>query len=267
MVIKLCLVNGELRSFGMATKLIISHSKHDIISLRMPDLFVSNGKDQKTQVPEPTVEKAEKSEIQETIVNPKTEDRNMDIPKTYSPLGSFNYFPHNVNFENKDPEEKVILFLRAHPVTNLGWISLTLILIIVPPFLTALPFFDSIPFRYIMLGGLIWYLFTFIYAFEAFLDWFFSVDIITDERIFDFHFYNLTYRQVTDVNIDKIQDVTVSVGGGIGTLFNFGNVLIQSAAEITEIDFFDVPQPDKVAKILREMRVEEEVEQMEGRVR
>jgi hypothetical protein len=233
----------------------------------MPDLFISNEKDQKIQAPETVAAEAVKSEIQETVKNPKSDERNTDIPKTYSPLGSFNYYPHNVSFENRDPEEKVILFLRSHPITNLGWISLTFILVIAPPFLTALPLFDSIPFRYVVLGGLIWYLFTFIYAFEAFLDWFFSVDIITDERIFDFHFYNLTYRQVTDVNIDKIQDVTVSVGGGVGTLFNFGNVLIQSAAEITEIDFYDVPQPDKVAKVLREMRVEEEVEEMEGRVR
>jgi hypothetical protein len=233
----------------------------------MPDLFVSNGKDQKTQTPEPIAAEAEKREIQKTVKNPKSDERNADIPKSYSPLGSFNYYPRSVNFENKDPEEKVILFLRAHPITNLGWMSLTFILAITPPFLTALPLFDNVPFKYILLGGFIWYLFTFIYAFEAFLDWFFSIDIITDERIFDFDFYNLTYRQVTDVNIDKIQDVTVSIGGGIGTLFNFGNVLIQSAAEITEIDFYNVPQPDKVAKVLREMRLEEEIEHQEGRVR
>jgi membrane protein YdbS with pleckstrin-like domain len=182
-------------------------------------------------------------------------------------LGSFNYYPHHVNFENRDPEEKVILFLRRHPITNLGWICLTFVLTIAPPFLTALPFFDAVPFRFVILGTFIWYLFTFVYAFEAFLDWFFSVNIITDERIFDFDFFNLTYRKVTDVNIDKIQDVTVSVGGGIGTMFNFGNVLVQTAAEIPEIDFIDVPQPDKVAKVLREMRLEEEVEHMEGRVR
>jgi len=233
----------------------------------MPDLFVSNGKDQKTQALEPNTAEVKKNEIQEVVKNPKSDERNADIPRTYSPLGSFNYYPRSVNFENKDPQEKVILFLRAHPITTLGWISFTFILAITPPFLTVLPIFDNVPFKYTLLVGFIWYLFTFIYAFEAFLDWFFSIDIITDERIFDFDFYNLTYRRVTDVNIDRIQDVTVAVGGGIGTLFNFGNVLIQSAAEIPEIDFFNVPQPDKVAKVLREMRLEEEVERVEGRVR
>ncbi len=236
----------------------------------MPDLFISNNKTKDNQKPEElrqSNKNIDGKKMQATVENPRHEPRNTDIPRTYSPLGSFNYYPHNVNFENRDPEEKIILFLRSHPITNLGWICFSFILIITPPFLTVLPIFDSVPFKYVILGSFIWYLFTFIYAFEAFLDWFFSVNIITDERIFDFDFFNLTYRKVTDVNIDKIQDVTVSVGGGVGTLFNFGNVLIQTAAEIPEIDFFNVPQPDKVAKVLREMRLEEEVEEMEGRVR
>ena len=227
----------------------------------MPDVFISK----ENKKIEKAVDLPEKKPVENVSVDmarehPHFRHQDNGITHTYSPLGSFNYIPKNVNFENKDPEEKVVLFLRKHPLTNLGWISLTFVLAILPPFLTALPVFDNVPFRFVILGMLIWYLFTFLYSFEAFLDWFFSVNIITDERIFDFDFYNLTYRKVTDVNIDRIQDVTVAVGGGIGTVFNFGNVLIQTAAEIPEIDFIEVPQPDKVAKILREMRVKEEAE-------
>lgn len=233
----------------------------------MPDLFVSkeNIDDKKTHPSRPG----------KPAVGEKLHDKRglgpdgikADIPISHNPVSAFNYYPRRVNFRNKDPEEKVILLLRKHPITNLGWISLTFILVILPSFISAMPFLDTVPFKFVILASMIWYLLTFVYAFEAFLNWYFSVNIITDERIFDFDFYNLTYRKVTDVNIDKIQDVTVSIAGGIGTIFNFGNVLIQTAAEITEIDFDNVPQPDKVAKILREMRLEEEVEQMEGRIR
>jgi hypothetical protein len=72
---------------------------------------------------------------------------------------------------------------------------------------------------------------------------------------------------MTDTNIDRIQDVTVQHIGGVRAMFNYGDVLIQTAAEIPEIDFDAVPEPDKVAKVLRELRVEEEVEELEGRVR
>jgi len=44
-------------------------------------------------------------------------------------------------------------------------------------------------------------------------------------------------------------------------------VVIQTAAAIPLITFEAVPKPDKVAKTLRELRVEEEQEKIEGRVR
>jgi hypothetical protein len=57
------------------------------------------------------------------------------------------------------------------------------------------------------------------------------------------------------------------MGGGIRTMFRFGDLVIQTAAEIPKINFEDVPEPDKVARILRDLRIEEEVEKLEGRVR
>jgi hypothetical protein len=61
--------------------------------------------------------------------------------------------------------------------------------------------------------------------------------------------------------------VTVKMGGVIRTMFNYGDVIIQTAAEIPQIEFHAVPHPDRVAAILRELRVEEEREKLEGRVR
>jgi hypothetical protein len=193
----------------------------------------------------------------------------VELPEGSSggPVSAFNYNPKNVNFVSKDPEEKVILFLRRHPITNLPWVVTSFIIIILPSFLTVMPFFEKLPPRFGVLSILIWYLFCIAYIFERFLDWFFSVNIVTDERIFDVDFYNLAYRKMTDANIDQIQDVTVQIGGGMRTMFNFGDVLIQTAAEVPEIEFEAIPQPDKVAKILRELRVQEEIEKLEGRVR
>jgi membrane protein YdbS with pleckstrin-like domain len=90
---------------------------------------------------------------------------------------------------------------------------------------------------------------------------------VTDERVVDVDFLNLIYREITDANIDKIQDVTVQVGGVTEALFNYGNVLIQTASELPLIEFDNVPRPDKVSRILRNLRIEEEQEKIEGRVR
>ena len=74
-------------------------------------------------------------------------------------------------------------------------------------------------------------------------------------------------REITDANIDQIQDATVQITGASRTFFNFGDVIVQTAAAIPRVTFEAVPNPDHVARILRELRIEEEVEKIEGRVR
>ena len=210
--------------------------------------------------------------------NPVKIDENVDdLPKKYlnhklvghshNPLAAFCYYPDRVNFVNKDPEEKVILLLRRHPITNLSWILIAISMIIGPAFLSAFPFFELLPTRFQFITIVIWYLVTMAFIFEEFLSWFFNVNIVTDERIIDVDFINLVYREITDANIDQIQDVTVVVGGAIRTFFHYGDVLIQTAAEIPQIKFEAIPNPDLVTKVLRELRVEEEKEKLEGRVR
>jgi hypothetical protein len=199
---------------------------------------------------------------------PETEAAAEKLPgHTRNPLASYIYFPTSANFVNRDPQEKIVLILRRHPVTNLNWMAISFFLIMTPAFFTVLPIFESMPVTYKIFSFMAWYLLVFAYMFEKFLNWFFSVNIVTDERIFDVDFYNLIYRKMTDANIDEIQDVTVRMGGGISTMFNFGDVFVQTASETPEIEFEGVPYPDRIAKVLRELRIEEEIEKLEGRVR
>lgn len=186
---------------------------------------------------------------------------------THNPLAPYCYYPDKVTFVNKEPEEKVVLLLRKHPITNLGWISIASIMFISPAFLTVFSFFDALPAPFKLVLTLIWYLITLAYVLEQFLSWFFQVNFITDERVIDVNFVTLMYREMSDANIEDIQEVTVEMGGAIRTFFNYGNVLIQTAAEQQYIDFEAVPNPDKVAQILRELRMEEEVEKMQRRIR
>ena len=246
--------------------------------LDMPDLFVSEtkGKEDSAEA-KPKVAgkmaddvKPEKEEgLKKSTINyPKSEEEKLQLPgHTDNPLAAFNYFPSKVDFINKDPEEEVVLILRRHPITNRKWIIIAFGMVIFPSFASILPIFDNIPTNFSFLLVMAWYMVTLAYIFENFLNWFFSVNIVTDERLFDVDFYNLIYRKITDANIDQIQDVTVQIGGGLRTMFNYGDVIIQTAAEIPEIEFEGVPMPDRVAKVLRELRIEEEVEKLEGRVR
>ncbi len=186
---------------------------------------------------------------------------------TKNPFCSYNYCPDHINFIGKDHNEKIILLLRRHPITNIPWIFLSIILVSAPIVLFAFGLLDFIQANFLTVGLIFWYLFSFAFIFEEFLSWFFNVYIVTDERVFDVDFLNLIYREITDANIDQIQDVTVRVGSVIRTVFDYGDVVIQTAAQIPQIEFEAVPHPDRVAQVLRELRVEEEIEKLEGRVR
>ena len=57
------------------------------------------------------------------------------------------------------------------------------------------------------------------------------------------------------------------MGGVIRTIFNYGDVYIQTAAEVPTFQFLAVPKPDRVARVLQDLIIEEEKEKLEGRVR
>lgn len=186
---------------------------------------------------------------------------------TQNPLAAYCYYPHSVSFMNLDEEEEVVLLLRRHPITNIPWIIITILMLLAPVALDISLLIGFLPENFQAVAILFWYLVTLAFVFENFLSWFFNVNIVTDERLFDVDFANLIYREVTDANLDQIQDVTVRMGSFIRTMLNYGDVIIQTAGEVPRIEFSGVPFPDRVAKVLRQLRVEEEQEKIEGRVR
>lgn len=183
------------------------------------------------------------------------------------PLAAFLVKPSNVHFDTQDEEEKVLLLLRKHVVTNVPWIVLSFIGLFIPIAATYIPAFLLLPVNFQFVSILLWYLMVFGFAFEQFLSWYFHVYIITDERIIDYDFYSLLYKRVSKAKIDRIEDTTYQMGGILQNVFHYGTVYIQTAGEQREFDFEDVPRPELVGKLLNELMLEEEREQIEGRVR
>lgn len=224
----------------------------------MPDIFVSSDR----------VKKEKKKGSGKRKKDLKNKNLTHELEgHSHNPLSSFCYYPDNVNFETREKKEKIVLLLRRHFITNTRWIFVGILMIIAPVVLTSFPLLSFLPANFKLIAILGWYLVTIAFVLEGFLSWFFNVNIVTDERIVDIDFHNLIYKEVSDTKIDKIQDVTYRMGGVIRTIFNYGDVDIQTAAEKTEFDFSAVPKPDRVARVLQDLIIEEEQEKLEGRVR
>jgi hypothetical protein len=192
----------------------------------------------------------------EPITKPRTTNPGTELKKKLNKFpqkGIFSAFisqPQNIHFENQEDQEEVLLLLRKHVITNVPWILISLVLILSPFFYPLFPFLNFLPVRYFPMILIGWYLLVFAFVFENFLLWFYNIYIVTNERIIDVDFHNILYKEVSDARIDKIQDVSYDQSGLVEAFFNYGDILIQTAAEKTEFVFELVPNPDKVVQII-----------------
>ena len=221
----------------------------------MPDIFIS-GKEEKPKKKKDSIAK-----------KPKKVSKHKLKGHSHDPLAAYCYFPDKVDFETRERKEKIVLLLRRHPITNVAWILIVILMIFAPLTLSVFPILSFLPSNFQFIAVLVWYLITTAFVLESFLTWFFNVNIITDERIVDIDFHNLIYKEVSDCKIDNIQDVTYKMGGVVRTIFDYGDVYIQTAAEVPAFEFLAVPKPSKVARVLQDLIIEEEKEKLEGRVR
>jgi len=111
--------------------------------------------------------------------------------------------PRDFAFENQMPKEKIILLLRRHWITNLSWLFVVVLMSGVPLLLKNFPPFVFFPFPFRLVGVMIWYLFVFAVFLEHFFSWYFSVNIITDERIVDIDFISLIHKRISEAKKDK----------------------------------------------------------------
>jgi uncharacterized membrane protein len=202
----------------------------------MPDIFISSQ-------PQNTAKKGNKSK---------------KVSFASQAISSFLFLPDGVRFETQIPGETIILLLRKHWITNIAWVFMSFVFLVAPIFL----------FPAISLGGLIppgfpaslltfsilgWYLITFSYIFVNFILWYFTVSIVTNERIIDIDYINILNKKFAETRIDRLEDVTGRTGGFLKSFIDYGDVFVQTAATEAVFHFLEIPHPGKVVQIINEL--------------
>lgn len=182
---------------------------------------------------------------------------------------SFVVNPHRLAFDAQHESEEVILLGRRHPITNLGWLSLVAVAIFVPVFWQSFPFFAVLSDVTVEKVTILWYLSLIFFVIMNFLLWFYNVYIVTDERLVDVDFTGLLRKTVNLTDLDKLEDVNYSQNGLMDSLFNMGNVIVQTASEqktpdasgeLSAFTFEKIANPDKVAQVISQLIDNEEEE-------
>lgn len=171
--------------------------------------------------------------------------------KEASPLAAFAAFPADVKFEGQDRGERIVLLIRRHPVVLVPSCALSLILIVAP--LLLIPVLGvsgiEISLGYVSFGvgvAILWAMLIVSFTAFTFFKWFYSVNVVTDERIVDIDFEKLFYHKISETQLERVEDVSHSPVGIWAAMFDYGTVYIQTAAEQREFEFNDVPRPRDV---------------------
>lgn len=164
--------------------------------------------------------------------------------------------PDKIFFHDQEPNEEILLFLRKSQIVNIGWILLSILLLIAPFFLFLLPP-SAIPFVIPQKFGLILLLFYLLavvtYAFVNFIIWYYNAALITNRRIVDIDFHQLVHKDVAETKLSLVQDVSYRQESVIENFFDYGHVLIQTAGTVDNFEFNSLPKPERIEEIVNDL--------------
>lgn len=133
--------------------------------------------------------------------------------------------------------ETIIFVIHKHWFVLARFVVVFLILLLLPPLvLTFLSFFTEgldprviDPIVNFLLSLYILVLLLLIFLF--WMDYYLDMWIITTKRVIDIEQRGLFSRQIAEIPIEHIQDVTIEIHGLIETFLKFGTIKIQTAGE------------------------------------
>lgn len=177
-------------------------------------------------------------------------------------LSSFIERPEKTRFDGEDEDEKILYVFRRSFITNFQWIAVAIVMLFVPLVLdtiyanAAIKELPNISRRLAFILNLFWYLGTFGFILQNFLNWFFNVHIVSNKKIVDVDFHGVLSKNISEAAIQNVEDVTSNVTGALRVIFNYGHVFIQTSAEKREFEFEDVANPAKIRDLISDLAVE-----------
>ena len=147
-------------------------------------------------------------------------------------------------FKGQYDDEEVLYVFRKHPVVmrrGLIYFMIAILLGTIPSFIKP-----ELSYFYGGLAG--GFLLGIIVAFPSWIYWYFSVNIMTDQRFIQITQKGFFKKRYTDIGINHVQSINYQVVGMQETLLGFGTIIIQTY--LGDIIINDVHHPGSVVKEL-----------------
>jgi hypothetical protein len=193
---------------------------------------------QKTDIPRKFRDK--KFSFIESLTDSFKQDRNIDI------------FPPNVRFDRKEKDEEIIMITRKHWIAYFTHILLAFFIPLIPIFLLVVSSNSDIYGKSTIYLGL--FVASVVISINiivtAIVQWYYNISIITDKRILCLKVNSIFQHAYTEILWRKIQDVSHDSIGLLSSIFDIGNVYLDTAGEGIDLTLKFVPKPRDVQEVV-----------------
>jgi hypothetical protein len=196
---------------------------------------------QKTDIPRKFRDK--KFSFIESLTDSFKQDRNIDI------------FPPNVRFDRKEKDEEIIMITRKHWVAYFTHILLAFFIPLLPIVLLVISSNSDIYGKSTVYLGL--FVASVVISINiivtAIVQWYYNISIITDKRILCLKVNSIFQHSYTEILWRKIQDVSHDSIGVLSSIFDIGNVCLDTAGEGIDLTLKFVPKPRDVQEVINNL--------------
>ncbi len=154
------------------------------------------------------------------------------------------------------PDEKIVMKARRHWFVVFSEIVAMFFMLLVP----------AIAFYLISNSGIVtirgnttylalavesmWALFVWLMFSKFWVNYYLDVWVITNKRLIDIEQKGFFHREVSTLNFENIEDISVTIKGIIPTFLKFGEIRVQTAAESREFVMLRASNPTEIKNTL-----------------
>src|SRR5688572_14794367 len=161
---------------------------------------------------------------------------------------------------NYDPDESIYIFVRPYFLAMLPWFALELGLVlmgIIMITLTVINFPDLVStglgHNILVVISSAFFLTLIPFSTVVFLDYYYDLHIVTDHRIVDIDQHGLFNREINELALEDVQDVSSTNKGILRSVFDFGDVTVETAGATPKFEFLGVRHPREIAGIILDL--------------
>ncbi|MBM4410677.1 MAG: PH domain-containing protein [Chloroflexi bacterium] len=156
------------------------------------------------------------------------------------------------------PGESVVLTVRRHWFFLVAPLTLTLLAMTVPPLVLLTVVVRTEGPRavdvFVVVVSLIYLVALGIRAYFVWYAWVHDIWVITNQRLVDGQKRHWFHEEVSTADLMHVQDVALDRSGVLATFLKFGDLRVQTAAEVQEFILRKIPRPQDVLAILDRTR-------------